>query len=44
MTPVAPGPREADETAAPFVFIYIWLVLAGIVAFLAWVFWYRGYA
>lgn len=37
-------PREADQTAAPFVFLYIAGVVAGIVAFLTWVFWYRGYA
>lgn len=44
MTPHEPGPREADEIAAPFMFTYIWLVAAGIAAFLAWVFWFRGYA
>ena len=44
MTPVAPGPREADETAAPFVFVYIYAVVAALAAFLAWVFWFRGYA
>jgi hypothetical protein len=38
------GPVEADETAAPFVMIYIVGVVAWLAAFLAWVFWYRGYA
>ena len=37
-------PREADDVAAPFLFLYIGLVTAFIVAFLAWVFWFRGYA
>ena len=36
--------READERAAPFVFAYIFAVVAGIVAMLAWVYWFRGYA
>lgn len=44
MTPPPRPDREADETAAPFVFAYIGLVVVGLVAFLAWVFWYRGYA
>jgi hypothetical protein len=37
-------PVEADEVAAPFVFTYIYVVIAAIAAMLAWVFWYRGYA
>ena len=37
-------PQEADERTAPFVFLYIAVVLAGIAALIAWVFWYRGYA
>jgi hypothetical protein len=37
-------PIEADRVAAPFVFVYIFAVVAGIAAILAWVFWYRGYA
>ena len=40
MTPI----READDRAAPFVILYIFGVVAGIAALLAWVFWYRGYA
>jgi hypothetical protein len=39
-----PSVREADEAAAPFVFVYIFGVLAWIVAMLYCVFWYRGYA
>ncbi len=42
-TPI-PDPVEADSTAAPFVFLYIGGVVAWLAAFLAWVFWYRGYA
>jgi hypothetical protein len=37
-------PREADEIAAPFVFVYIYGVLACTAALIAWVFYYRGYA
>lgn len=36
--------READDAVAPFVFVYIFGVLAWIAAMLYWVFWYRGYA
>jgi hypothetical protein len=36
--------KEPDETAAPFVFIYIFLVLGWLIVALAWVFWLRGYA
>lgn len=36
--------READDRAAPYVFLYIFSVAAGIAALLAWVFWFRGYA
>jgi hypothetical protein len=35
---------EADERAAPFVFAYIFGVIGWLVAVLAWVFWFRGYA
>ena len=37
-------PVEADQTMAPWVFVYIFAVIAAIAAMLAWVFWYRGYA
>jgi len=37
-------PREADETTAPWVFLYIWAVVAAIAGLIAWVFWFRGYA
>ncbi len=37
-------PVEADQVVAPFVFVYIFTVVAAIAAMLAWVFWYRGYA
>ena len=36
--------REPDEQAAPFVFAYIFGVIAALMAALAWVFWFRGYA
>lgn len=42
--PPTAGVREADDTVAPFVFAYIFGIVAVIVAVLAWVFWYRGYA
>ncbi len=35
---------EPDETAAPWVFVYIFAVLGWLVAVLVWVFWFRGYA
>jgi hypothetical protein len=35
---------EADEIAAPFVFVYILFVIGWLAAVLAWVFWFRGYA
>ena len=35
---------EPDEAAAPFVFVYIYCVLAWLAAVVAWVFWFRGYA
>jgi hypothetical protein len=44
MTETPRPTREADDTAAPLLFVYIAGVVAYIVAFLAWVFWYRGYA
>ena len=37
-------PVEADETAAPFVILYTFLVIAKLMAIILWVFWYRGYA
>ena len=37
-------PKEADESAAPFVFLYIFAVVATLATILAWVFWFRGYA
>ena len=37
-------PVESDQIVAPLVFVYIFAVVAAIVAMLAWVFWYRGYA
>lgn len=37
-------PREADDVAAPFVFLYIYAMVAAIAAIIAWVFWFRGYA
>lgn len=36
--------RESDETAAPFVFVYIFAILGWLSAVLLWVFWFRGYA
>jgi hypothetical protein len=36
--------READERAAPWVIGYIGLVIVWLVAVLAWVYWWRGYA
>jgi hypothetical protein len=36
--------REPDEAAAPFVFLYIFGVLAWLAGVIAWVFWFRGYA
>lgn len=44
MSPTPRPDREADDAAAPFVFAYIGAVVAGLVAFLVWVFWCRGYA
>jgi hypothetical protein len=35
---------EPDEAAAPFVFVYIFGVIAWLSAVLAWVFYFRGYA
>jgi hypothetical protein len=35
--------READEVTAPFVLAYCAAVAAALVAFLSWVFWFRGY-
>ena len=39
-----PDVLESDETAAPFVFLYTAGAIAWLVAVLAWVFWFRGYA
>ena len=39
-----PDVVEADETAAPVVMLYTAAVVAWLVALLAWVFWFRGYA
>ncbi|HEV3386797.1 MAG TPA: hypothetical protein VG097_18415 [Gemmata sp.] len=36
--------KEPDEAAAPFVFAYIFATIAWLLAALAWVFWFRGYA
>jgi len=36
--------KEPDERVAPFVFVYIFGVLAWLFAALAWVFYFRGYA
>jgi hypothetical protein len=36
--------REPDEIAAPWVFAYIFGIIAALAAMLAWVFWFRGYA
>jgi hypothetical protein len=35
---------EPDEVVAPFVFIYIFAVIAWLGAVIAWVFYFRGYA
>jgi hypothetical protein len=35
---------EPDEIAAPAVFLYLFAVVGGLAAVLAWVFWFRGYA
>jgi hypothetical protein len=35
---------EPDEAVAPLVLAYIFVVLAGLGAMLAWVFYFRGYA
>jgi hypothetical protein len=42
--PEPADPVEADDTAAPFVAAYTLGVVAWLVGFLAWVFWFRGYA
>jgi hypothetical protein len=36
--------KEADERLAPVAFAYIAVVCVALGAFLAWVFWFRGYA
>jgi hypothetical protein len=36
-------PREGDDVAAPFVFLYIFAMVGVIAAIIAWVFWFRGY-
>lgn len=35
---------ESDEAVAPFVFLYIFGVIAWLAAVIAWVFYFRGYA
>ena len=35
--------KEPDEATAPLAFACIALVVAWLAAFLAWVFWFRGY-
>ncbi|MCS6863807.1 MAG: hypothetical protein NZS48_01860 [Gemmata sp.] len=35
---------EADEVLAPLVFSYIVGVVVTLLAIIAWVFWFRGYA
>lgn len=44
MHPTDPPVIESDDTAAPVVFLYIAAVVGTLFAFLAWVFWFRGYA
>lgn len=47
MTPLPETTRETkegDQIAAPFLFVYIVLVIGWIAAMLAWVYWFRGYA
>lgn len=44
MTPAAFNPKEADERAAPWVFVYTAGVIVWLFAVIAWVFWFRGYA
>jgi hypothetical protein len=36
--------KESDESVAPLVFMYIWFTVAWLVAIIAWVFYFRGYA
>ncbi len=36
--------KEADERVAPLVFLYSFGVVAFLLGFLAWVYWFRGYA
>lgn len=36
--------KEADERLAPLALVYTAGVVVLLVAFLAWVFWFRGYA
>ena len=36
--------KEPDEIAAPFVFAYIFVMVVWLLAVIAWVFWFRGYA
>lgn len=39
-----PAVREADDAVAPLLFVYIVGVVGWLLAVLAWVFWFRGYA
>ena len=36
--------KEPDEIVAPLVIAYIFLTVGWLIAVLAWVFWFRGYA
>jgi hypothetical protein len=38
------NPKEPDEHAAPVVFLYIGGVVTWLLAVVAWVFYFRGYA
>ena len=44
MTPTEPPVLESDEIAAPFAFAWIALMSIWIIAIIAWIFWFRGYA
>jgi hypothetical protein len=36
--------KEPDEITAPLVFAYLGSVIVWLIAIIAWVFWFRGYA
>ena len=42
--PTTFNPKEPDEHAAPVVFLYIGGVVTWLLAVVAWVFYFRGYA